>query len=518
MSERKFTQDLTVLKSTDTRSKFRSNSTGAEFEIGRGQRKLCLILIQFLTDFWDADKYPDIQVVYVGAAPGRSFRLVTRMFPSLVFHLYDPANFDIEASERIVIHKKLFEQKDALEWKGKDILFLSDIRTPYNFESNTMNEIETIVTKDMQLQADWIKTIQPIAACIKFRPPYPYENVPREFEYFKGWVRLQAWAPDRSSETRLICTTPYETMKWDIVKYDLQMAFHNDIVRTRYTYKNLLEEKKGYAQKDVALASQGYDSSLEVFSLLRYLEKMKWPADATRVNNLRTFMTQLLGERTVSEIGLKVQPNTHIVGTKPKHAKDLTNMFTRIGKGLEPVTTILDGTAHVGSESLLMARVFKDTLTKLIALEIDSKAYDSLVENTKPNKDDDAETVKLKSKIWPVQNDVVKYLRESDRKSFDIIVFDPLFDSMKKDSTGEMELYLSDVSITDLVTELFRQQQARVIFVHAPREYQKLKPGEFLAGKVGRVQKIVWNISNDFNVFVLFRNVSVSGYTGTRRR
>jgi hypothetical protein len=524
MTKRNFSQDLVLLKSSDTRSKFRhslKDVIGAEFGIGRGQRKLCLMLIQFLTDFWDSDKYPDIPVVYVGAAPGRSFRLITRMFPSLIFHLYDPANFDVEASERIVIHKKLFEEKDALEWKGKNILFLSDIRTPSKLEGNITKDLEKIVIRDMELQASWVKTIQPIAASLKFRPPYPVVDTPREFEYFKGWVCLQAWAPDRSSETRLVCTPPYETTRWDVIKYDLQIAFHNDIVRTKYTYQNLLEGKGNYDQKDVALSSLGYDSSLEVFILMRYFKKMGWPIDATRINNLRTLITQLLGERTVAEAGLKIQPNTHIIGTKPKHTKDLTFMFSQTRKALErdgPVTTILDGTAHVGSESLLMANIFKDTLTKLIAMEIDSGTYDSLVENIKPNKDDSADAVKIKSKIWPVQNDVVKYLRDPDRKSFDIIVFDPLFNNMKKDASGEMELYLGDVGIMELATELFQQEQARAIFVHAPREYQKLKPEQRLPGNVGRVAKIVWNISNDFNVFVLLRNVSVPRFSSNRRR
>lgn len=509
---------MTLLKSGDTRSKFRpsvKDVVGSDFEVGRGQRKLCIMLIQFLTDFWDPDKYPDITVLYVGAAPGRSFRVVSRMFPSITFHLYDPAKFDVEESDRIKIHNKLFEEKDALEWKGKDILFVSDIRTPFSFETNTSKQIEDIMIKDMTLQANLVKIMQPIAACLKCRPPYPSANVPREFEYFKGWTRFQAWAPERSSETRLICLPPYETVKWDIVKYDLQMAFHNDIVRSRYVYKNLLaglgaesqtseqssapSGSSGYDQKDVALASLGYDSSLEVFSLLRYTRKMRWPDSPTRINNLRTLISQLLGERTMSELGIKVQPNTHIVGTKPKHIKDLTNMFNAVKRTSEdrgPITTILDGTAHVGSESLLAAKIFKETLNRLIAIEIDAKTYESLVENTKSE-----------PKISPVQGDVVKYLRSAERPAFDIIILDPLFDSMKKDSKGEMELYLGDTGVVDFITELFQQQQARVVLLHAPLDYQKLKPQMQLTGRVGRVNKTVWNISNDFSVFVLVRNM-----------
>ena len=431
-------------------------------------------------------------------------RLITRMFPSIIFHLYDSAEFLVDASDRIKLYKKAFDQKDALEWKqkvqdGAQIFLVSDIRTPYQLEGKFAQE-EASTLADMRLQEDFVKTIQPLAACLRFRPPWPLDNVSRKFKYLKGWIYKGIWSPDRSSETRLVCLPPYEDREYDIVVYDLQMTFHNDVVRIRYKYNNLLiGGSNQYDQKDSSLASLGFDSSAEVHTLLRYARKMQWPLDVNRVNTLRNLITKELGEETVISLGLKVQSNTHIVGTKVKHAEPLKRMFMATAKN--PILTggvsrILDATAHVGTESILLANLFQSQQARVTAIEKDTSTYNLLVENTREFKN-----------IIPINEDSVKYLRNPKQlPTFDIIVLDPPFQDMKKDSKGEMELYMSGVAVTDLVVELFKQQQARVIFVHAPKDYQKLKSLQQLPGNIARVAKTVWDIANDFNVFVLIRS------------
>lgn len=175
-----------------------------------GQRKLALSEVDFLTDFADDGDL----VVYAGSAPGTHLLDLAKLFPTLTFHLYDPRDFDVNLyrDQRFTIFQKFFTDLDALRYTGKNVIFLSDIRTVSNELSNEINELR--VAQDNYDQARLHQLMKPKKALLKFRLPFPikgspiYPNSEKKnkflFRYLDGEVRLQAFAPPYSTEKRLI--------------------------------------------------------------------------------------------------------------------------------------------------------------------------------------------------------------------------------------------------------------------------------------------------------------------------
>ena len=505
-----FSPELALLRSTDRKSATRGVNDTGDLLLKRGQRKLFVGLVNFLNNFYDPNTDPAPTLVYAGAAPGNNIALASRMFPSITFHLYDTAEFRVTESDRVIIHKQLFDQKSVDEWKEKNIMFVSDIRTQeYDRGKIDVKEADALANKDMLLQQDWVLAMKPRVASLKFRPPWPLnESVPRIFKYLgNSYVYKQAWAPHNSSETRLIAKPPYQQWDWDIVKYDLQMAYHNVVIRNKHQYLNQLnttDPNAPYDQKDPSLSSLLFDSSLEVFVLKQYFIKFGWPLDAVRINNLRTMITGYLGETSALEMGLKTVNISSKVGTKAGQTVRLNKLFVdRIKKEFEgngkTVTKILDATAHVGAESLLLTRAYPDA--EISAMEIDIKIYETLRENATTNPE-------MKNVI-PINGDSAKFLTETKPlPRFDIIVIDPPFDSLK-----EGELYLGEFSITDLATRILKEGQADILLVHVPLAYTAIREGT--DGRQGTVingrevtGKNFFKVEEDFKIIILRSNKS----------
>lgn len=219
--------------------------------IHSGQRKLLIALLDALVDVSAA---VDATVVYVGAAPGSNIELVSALFPTTRFVLYDPNPFDealIAAAEasggRISLRSQYFLDPDCTEFAeasaaGHRVVFISDIRG--GIIGRAVNEVDTqlgneIVERDMRMQENWVRTIRPTLFSLKFRLPYVIESVdPHRYPYLGGRLRIQSWPGPSSSETRLVgsggdcdCTTIY-----DPTAYENQCFYHNFVTRvwTRY--------------------------------------------------------------------------------------------------------------------------------------------------------------------------------------------------------------------------------------------------------------------------------------------
>lgn len=501
-----FTSELTLLRSIDRRAATRVSGDVNDLLKVSGKRKTFISTLQYLNDFWT----PDVDIViYVGAAPGNGVPLLSRMFPSIIFHLYDTAEFRLQESERIIVHKKEFGLDDINEFKDHKVMFISDYRqSTHDVTRIDIATAERIVSQDMQLQREWVMNLRPISACLKFRPPWPLnESVPRYFKYLSGWAYKQAFGSSGSSETRLIIVRQqdgqFKQQDWDIVKYDLQMSYHNSVVRVKHQYYNLLPSDKKedpagagdpphsrkYDQKDAALASLGFDSSLEVYTLIRYFTKFGLPIEPTRVNNLRTMITQYLGETSALESGLKVVDISSRVGTKASHVDRLTNLFERIKKELsrKTVTKILDATAHIGHESMLLSRVFPEA--QITAIEVDLKTYQVLKENSNTNPD-------LKNVI-PINADSSEYLTKPPLPKFNIIVIDPLFDTLR-----DGELYLGKFKLTEIAAHILDNSQTDVLLLHVPMNYIAIKDGSVVGG-VEVTGKDFYKVGYDFQIIIL---------------
>jgi hypothetical protein len=198
-----------------------------------GQRKLFLTELYFLAEY---GKLSDT-ILYVGSAPGNHIHILANLFPTHTFILYDNRDFSIPKklieTKRVIIYKRYFEDKDVKEYKGKNVLFVSDIR---NMEA----KIEQNIIIDMNLQANWIKEMKPIKSLVKFRLPFGDQDYCNQrlklssicdYTYLNGKLLLQPWAPITSTEMRLIVDQNPTEKVYDCIDIEDKLFYHNIIQR-----------------------------------------------------------------------------------------------------------------------------------------------------------------------------------------------------------------------------------------------------------------------------------------------
>lgn len=254
-----FTWKQVTLDNDDPELEYQRRSQDQKTAIHWGQRKLLMTEVQFLTIYCNVD---NPIVVYAGAAPGHHIPIISRMFPSITWHLYDPRKFVVKPTDKIKVHQQYFMGADALEWAGRDnVFFLSDIRTADHI-SQEAEENERRIVEDLLMQQEWIRIMEPIQSQIKFRLPYikGYNNE-RYLEYMDGTIYLQAWAPVSSTETRLVPNGLTKT--YDNKKYEDQMFYHNSIIREAQRYNVHTSDE----------LRNDYDSALEQLTIQAYLYK-----------------------------------------------------------------------------------------------------------------------------------------------------------------------------------------------------------------------------------------------------
>jgi len=216
-----------------------------------GQRKLLLSEIQFMTPFHNQD----FLVIYAGSADGRHINLLTKMFPTFEFHLYDPRKFyeTLYSNKSIHINPYYTDKNDpqygfftddvakfyGQSYPDRKILFISDIRTMpeegdddfSNVVRGDQNLLEENVMGNQNAQKKWTMILTPVATILKFKMPYPLKNSPKYYEYLDGKIQLQCWAPQISSETRLIVTGDLHNVWYSVTQYERKMAYYNNYVR-----------------------------------------------------------------------------------------------------------------------------------------------------------------------------------------------------------------------------------------------------------------------------------------------
>lgn len=171
-----------------------------------GQRKLIMAMIEFLSDYG----HLSYDVVYTGCTAGNYIFYLSELFPEHNFYVYNPNNFlEENSTEHVKLRNSIFTIKDAKEWVGKKILFISDVRNYSNIkggfinksrEDNITNETNEALENDLIQEATFISIMDPEASMLKFHPPYGSGK----FRYLKGIVYSQCWAAKTSSEARLV--------------------------------------------------------------------------------------------------------------------------------------------------------------------------------------------------------------------------------------------------------------------------------------------------------------------------
>jgi ribosomal protein S18 acetylase RimI-like enzyme len=266
---------------TARKIKYRERKGESRVQLHWGQRKLHLTEIEFLTLHGDRAKI----IVYIGSANGTHIAHLTKMFPEHKFHLYDPAPFDpiLSKCPNITMYNQLFLEPDIKGWQGKQTLLISDIRTvPKGWsEKETRKDIgkdmENDVKMNMKLQENVYLGMQSEACMLKFRLPW----ASGETEYLPGEIRFQPWAPQTSTETRLIILKENQKLvKYDNSTYEDICFRFNTCTRTQ-TFKNFEDypilSKLNYG------VPKSYDLLAEIKILEEYLLKFHIKSPKTLV-------------------------------------------------------------------------------------------------------------------------------------------------------------------------------------------------------------------------------------------
>lgn len=251
-----------------------------------GQLKLFTSELQFFNKYWNPKEVKTPLCVYVGSAPGTHIQYLTQLFPMFEFHLYDPRDvFDsrLKTNPRVKLYVQFFTDEDAKKYASrKDIFFVSDIRsTAYNKDQFSTEEMERenekLVLSDMAMQKRWVDIVQPHKAHLKFRLPYGYgwqKLMPEmmHFNYFDGDVYKQPWAPQTSTETRLVPNLQVPNRKWNSQLYEKMMFYHNNVIREHAVFVNPLTNVNEPIDIESGL-TQDYDSTVFISTVKDYLTK-----------------------------------------------------------------------------------------------------------------------------------------------------------------------------------------------------------------------------------------------------
>ena len=207
-----------------------------------GQLKLFLTTLQFLIKYIQKN-VPLINIVYAGSAPGSNITLLANMFPNTRWYLIDPHKFSSELykHKQIIEIKNNFFTEDLARYyynlfKNRDKLsklyFISDIRLSPDDDS---------VIKDNNINIVWHKIIQPDYSFLKFRCPYEGKY----YDYYKGDLYIQPYAPPSSTESRLVLKTELEKYKYNINEYQGKFIYFNRIIRPAY-HKQTIKQNKDF--------------------------------------------------------------------------------------------------------------------------------------------------------------------------------------------------------------------------------------------------------------------------------
>ena len=217
-----------TLRDDSPRLKYRRRQNEVKTVLHWGQRKLLLSEIEFLTKYGQLSNI----VVYAGAAPGTHLNILAELFKDKKFVCVDPAPFNIRPTSQFDLRRQLFEDKTAEEFKGKNVLFISDIRAA-DWQREDHEAHETQVQDDMKAQMRWHNIMEPAKSMLKFRLPWDAGLT----EYLDGEIFLPVWGPITTTEARLI-PSGMAAKKYDNTQYEEQMFYFNTTQRVgRYRHE-----------------------------------------------------------------------------------------------------------------------------------------------------------------------------------------------------------------------------------------------------------------------------------------
>lgn len=314
-----------------------------------GQLKLLLSEMMFILYFWDSKKYPNPIFLYAGAMEGNHIKFLSEMFPSIQFVLYDKPTktrtFKVEEVEdRIEIRKKWFDDEDieefsSEEYRERGVYLISDIRSiSYAGEYERLKDMtndsersklalklsEEGIVKDMKLQQEWVKKLNPVESLLKLRFTFPgsiKEDIPEnnQYPYLAGHVFFQPFVGSSSSELKLVPVRnkngEFEEKIWNIKEIEEWVFYHNSITRVSKFYLNVFDGTSSLNFNYFKF--NDYDNTNMAFILKKYFENTNQKENHKLLAEkwLNWIRNNLYGERSSSQFDYKINK----IQFKPKN-------------------------------------------------------------------------------------------------------------------------------------------------------------------------------------------------------
>lgn len=98
--------------------------------------------------------------------------------------------------------------------------------------------IDKLIVEDHIIQQEIVEAMQPREAMLKFRPPFDWDNNPKDvFKYYSGYIYKQAFAASGSAETRLVPIL-WDGPNWapqyrnySLQSYERKLTYYNNRIR-----------------------------------------------------------------------------------------------------------------------------------------------------------------------------------------------------------------------------------------------------------------------------------------------
>lgn len=277
-----------------------------------GQRKLFLTELQFLTHYYHMYDSGEKLLLYIGSGPGHHINFLMQFFPDLTYHLYDKVPTKVPPGPNVKIFYEYFTEKHAQRYVNKNVFIVCDIR---NLEIATvrkkmklgqaeMQEMDTVVLGDMELQRELCEIIKPKAALLKFRLPYDGSKM----EYYCGPLYIQPWAKNASSETRIV-------PQWGAFK-----IYNSVIYEEQMFYFNTVTRRQKFANPGYHCLGTCFDCMLEAQIIREFVERYESITKNKiydRVCEISSQLTQSLNKTTQKPVNA-----SHIIDIEPAPEND----------------------------------------------------------------------------------------------------------------------------------------------------------------------------------------------------
>jgi len=257
-----------------------------------GQLKMLLVTMLFFMKVINEDD-KEVHVIYAGSATGDNILLLCKLFPNTRWYLADPNNHNLELYKKkdqvIEITKGYFTdelaEKYKIQFKNRDhkLLFMSDIR-------EGTEDLKVLGNQESNIR--WHKIIKPDYSYLKFRCGYETE---KEYNYYKGDIYLQFYAPQSSTESRLLLEKDLVPYVYNIDEYQGKLYYFNRVIRPSY-HKSVIDDNN--------LFDHCYDCVYFGYIIKNYISKFKVfnPYKNKDIFSIMVEITNILSEYSQNKI------------------------------------------------------------------------------------------------------------------------------------------------------------------------------------------------------------------------